>query len=141
MANKSLKDDISEYLKTVASIRSIFVYIGWGQMPDTATSKIMLIYAMISDVRIGDDIGSSSYRNQRWRFWICFPADGTKPKENCMLASNALLDALHNMRGTFGSTSIHYIENDSNADPFFDINSNCYIIIQDYKLKMRTLEV
>lgn len=140
MANKSLKDDIYNYLNGQASITSLIDTIGWGQMPDTATAKRIIVYAMISDVRIGDDIGSSKFRNQRWRFWICFPKTGTKAKNSCLTASNILLDLMHNVRGTFGGTSIHYIENDSNADPFFDVNSNCYIIIQDYKLKMRTLE-
>ena len=142
MANKSLKDDIYAYLNAQASLITLLDTggLGWGQMPDTAVTKKMIVYAMISDVRIGDDIGSSQFRNQRWRFWICFPKTGTTPKASCLTAANKLLDLMHNMRGSFGSTNIHYIENDSNQDPFYDTNSNCFIIIQDYKLKMRTLE-
>ena len=138
MANKSLKDDIYAYLNAQASLTSLLDTsgIGWGQMPDTATVKKMIVYSMLSDVRIPE----SQFRNQRWRFWICFPKTGTNPKLASLIAGNKLLDLLHNMRGSFGSTYIHFIENDSNQDPFFDVASNCYIVIQDYKFKMRTLE-
>jgi len=138
VANKSLKDDIYAYLNAQSSLTTLIDANGirWGQMPDTAVTKRRLVYAMISDVRIPE----SQFRNQRWRFWICFPKTGTTPKDSSMDCGNVLLDLLHNMRGSFGSTYIHFIENDSNQDPFFDTASNCYIAIQDYKFKMRTLE-
>ena len=138
MANRSLKSDIYSYLSGRTALVNLLDSggLGWGQMPDTAVTKKMIVYAMISDVRIPE----SKFRNQRWRFWICFPKTGTAPKDSCLNCSNVLLDSLHNMRGSFGSTKIHFIENDSNQDPFFDSISNCFIIIQDYKIKMRTLE-
>ena len=138
MANRSLKQDIYTYLSAQSSLTSLLDTdgIGWGQMPDTATTKRMIKYSMLSDVRIPE----SQFRNQRWRFWICFPKTGTNPKDSSMDCGNVLLDVLHNMSGTFGSVNILYIVNDSNQDPFFDTASNCYIVIQDYKIKMRTLE-
>jgi hypothetical protein len=137
LVNTSLKDDIYSFLNGQASIAILVDQIGWGQMPDTAVTKKQIVYAMISDVRTP----GSYLRNQRWRFWICFPRTGSNPKSGVMEAGNKLLDVLHNQRGTFGSTSIHYSENVSNQDPFFDTASNCYILIQDYNLKMKTLEV
>jgi len=109
-------------------------------MPDTATTKRMIMYSMISDPRISDDHSNSTFRNQRWRFWICFPKDGTSAKDSSMNCGNKLLDVLNNISGSFGSSYVQYIVNDSNQDPFFDTASNCYIVIQDYKIKMRTLE-
>lgn len=138
LANKSLKKDIYDYLNAQASLTALLDTggIGWGQMPDTAVTKKMIVYSMLSDVRIIE----STFRNQRWRFWLCFPKTGTNPKDKALECGNKLLDLLHGMSGSFGSTNIHFIENDSNQDPFFDVASNCFIVIQDYKLKMRTLE-
>lgn len=138
MANISLKDNIYAYLNGQASLTTLLDTDGimWGQMPDTAVTKKHIVYTMLSDVRIDGSV----FRNQRWRFWICFPNKGTAPKLASMTAGNKLLDLLHNQSGTFGNTVIHYISNDSNQDPFYDTASNSYIVIQDYKLKMRTLE-
>ena len=138
VANISLKDNIYTYLAAETALTALLDTggIGWGQMPDTAVTKKMITYTMISDVRTPE----SQFRNQRWRFWISFPAGGTAPKNSCLTAGNQLLTSLHNMRGTFGSTKIHFIENDSNQDPFYDSVSDSWMIIQDYKLKMRTLE-
>ena len=142
MANISLKDNIYTYLNGQASLTNLLDTggIGWGQMPDTAVIKRMIVYSMISDVRLDDDHSISKFRNQRWRFWICFPKTGTNPKDSAMDCGNALLDVLNNISGTFGTTAIQYCCIDSNQDPFFDVASNCYIVIQDYKIKMRTLE-
>ena len=142
LANKSLKQDIYAYLNAQSSLTALLDTggIGWGQMPDTAVTKRMIVYSMLSDVRIDDDHSISTFRNQRWRFWICFPKTGTAPKDSALDCGNVLLDVLNNISGTFGSTTVQYIVNDSNSDPFFDTASNCYIVIQDYKIKMRTLE-
>lgn len=139
MANSSLKDNIYSYLNGQASLTALLDTggIGWGQMPDNHITKKMIIYSMISDVRIPD----SYFRNQRWRFWLCFPATGTNPKAACLTAANKLLDIMHEIRGSFGSVNIHFSENVSNQDPFYDKDSNSWIIIQDYALKMKTLEV
>lgn len=142
MANKSLKDDIYAYLNGQASLTALLDTggIGWGQMPDTAVTKRMIVYSMISDVRLDDDHSISTFRNQRWRFWICFPKTGANPKDSALDCANKLLDVLNNISGTFGSTAIQYSVIENNQDPFFDIASNCYIVIQDYKIKMKTLE-
>lgn len=142
MANKSLKADIYSYLNGQSALVALLDTggIGWGQMPDNAVTKRMIVYSMISDVRLDNDHSISPFRNQRWRFWICFPKNGTAPKDSALDCGNKLLDVLNNMSGTFGSTAILYSVIDSNQDPFFDVASNCYIVIQDYKLKMRTLE-
>ena len=142
MANKSLKADIYTYLNGQASLTALLDTggIGWGQMPDTAVTKRMIVYSMISDVRIDDGHSMSAFRNQRWRFWICFPKTSTTPKDKALECANKLLDVLNNISGTFGTTAIQYCCIDSNQDPFFDIASNCYIVIQDYKIKMKTLE-
>ena len=138
LANYSLKDDIYNYLNAQASLTSMLDTNGlsWGQMPDTAVTKTRVDYRMLSDVRIG----GSSFRNQRWRFWICVPATKTTPKSKALNISNKMLDLLHEMRGEFGSIYIHFIENDSNEDPFFDTSLNAWVVVQDYKLKMRTLQ-
>lgn len=135
LANTSLKDDIYNYLNGLSAITSSVDQIGWRQMPDTAVTKKQIVYGMISDVRIPE----SSFRSQRWRFWICFPVTGLNPKTSCLSAANKLLDAMHSVRGEFGSVNLHYAFNLDNQDPFFDTNSNSWIIIQDYELKMRTL--
>ena len=142
MANKSLKDDIYNYLNGQASLTALLDTggIGWGQMPDTAVTKRMIVYSMISDVRLDDDHSISTFRNQRWRFWICFPKTGINPKDSALDCGNKLLDVLNNISGTFGSTAIQYSVIENNQDPFFDVASNCYIVIQDYKIKMKTLE-
>jgi hypothetical protein len=44
------------------------------------------------------------------------------------------------VRGSFGSTYIHFAENIGNGDPFYDEASASWILIQDYNLKMRTLQ-
>jgi len=138
MANISLKDNIYAYLNGQASLTSLLDTggIGWGQMPDTATTKRMVIYKMLNDNRLDD----SKLRNQLWRFWICFPKTGTNPKGAALTASLKLLDLLHEVQGSFGSTNILFSHNVSNQDPFFDSVSNCWIVIQDYNLKMRTLQ-
>lgn len=136
MANYSLKDSIYKYLDSVTAVSSLVDIIGWGEMPDTAVSNKRIIYKMISDPRIPE----SKLRGQRWRFWICIPQTESAPKESCLTISNLMLDNLHRMQGSFGDVSIHYIDNVSNEDPFFDTDSNCYIAIQDYILKMKTLE-
>ena len=105
-------------------------------MPDTAVTKKMIVYSMLSDVRIAD----SKLRNQRWRFWICMPENGTAPKAAALAAGLKLLDLMHEVRGSFGSTYIHFVENIGNADPFYDEASASWILIQDYNLKMRTLQ-
>lgn len=136
LANSSLKDDIYTYLHGQVSLNALVALIGWGQMPDTAVSKKQVIYSMISDVRFPE----SSFRNQRWRFWISVPAATSGAKESTLTIANKLLDLLHEVRGSFGSTYIHFSENVSNQDPFFDENSNSWMVIQDYMLKMRTLQ-
>lgn len=137
MANTSLKDNIYKYLNGVAAVKNSVMQIGWGQMPDTAVTKTQIVYSMLNDNRLQ----GSQFRDQLWRFWICFPSIGTKPKDSVLNAGNILLNNLHNISGTFGDVNILYAENVSNQDPFFDTASNSYIVIQDYKLKMRTLEV
>ena len=138
MANTSLKDDIYAYLNGQSSLTALLDTggIGWGQMPDTAVTKKMIVYSMLSDVRIA----GSKLRNQRWRFWICMPGNGTAPKAVALAVGLKLLDLMHEVRGTFGSTEIHFSENISNADPFYDEASASWILIQDYNLKMRTLQ-
>jgi len=137
LANSSLKDNIYTYLNGQVSLTAIIDQIGWGQMPDTAIDKTQIVYYMLNDNRIAE----SSFRNQLWRFWICVPQTKSNPKSKCLTISNKLLDNLHGVRGSFGSTYIHFSDNVTNQDPFFDTSSNSYIIIQDYKLKMKTLEV
>ena len=138
MANISLKDNIYAYLNGQASLTTLLDAggIGWGQMPDTATSKKMIVYTMLNDNRLND----SRFRNQLWRFWICFPKTGTAAKASCLAASLKLLDLLHEVQGSFGSTNIQFSHNVLNSDPVYDTASGCYIAIQDYKFKMRTLE-
>lgn len=136
MANKSLKDDIYNYLNGEASITTLIDVIGWGQMPETKTDKKSIIYKMLNDNRTDD----SKLRNQLWRFWVCFPATGTTPKSKALEAGLKMLDLLHEVKGSFGSTNILFSHNVSNQDPFFDSVSNCWIVIQDYNLKMRTLQ-
>jgi hypothetical protein len=138
LANISLKDNIYAYLNGEATLTALLDTggIGWGQMPDTAVTKKMIVYSMLSDVRIAD----SKLRNQRWRFWVCVPKSNSAPKSACLAISLKLLDLMHEVRGTFGSTYIHFSENIGNADPFFDENSDSWILIQDYNLKMRTLQ-
>jgi hypothetical protein len=138
MANKSLKDDIYAYLNNQSSLTALIDTggIGWGQMPDTATSKKMIVYTMLNDNRLDD----SYLRNQLWRFWICFPKTGSNPKSSCLAASLKLLDLLHEVQGSFGATNIMFSHNVLNSDPVYDTVSGCYIAIQDYKLKIRTLE-
>jgi hypothetical protein len=135
LSNISLKDNIYNYLNGQASLTSLVDSIGWSQMPDTATSKRMIVYSMLNDNRTDD----SHLRNQLWRFWICIPQTSTSPKAKCLEASLKLLDLLHEVSGSFGSTYIQFSHNVSNQDPFFDSVSNCWIVIQDYNLKMRTL--
>jgi hypothetical protein len=138
MANSSLKDDIYTYLNGQASLTSLLDTdgIGWGEMPDTATANKMIMYKMLNDPFLDD----SKLRNQLWRFWICFPKTGDTPKAAAQTASLKLLDLLHEIKGSFGSTYIQFCHNVSNQDPFFDSISDCWIVIQDYKLKMRTLQ-
>jgi hypothetical protein len=138
LANISLKDNIYAYLNGQASLTSLLDTggIGWGQMPETATSKRMIVYSMLNDNRLDD----SKLRNQLWRFWICFPNTGTAPKAKALAAGLKMLDLLHEVKGSFGSTNILFSHNVSNQDPFFDTVSNCWIVIQDYNLKMRTLQ-
>ena len=116
MANKSLKDDIYAYLNAQGSLTALLDTggLGWGQMPDTAITKKMIVYSMLSDVRIPE----SKFRNQRWRFWICFPKTGTAPKLAALTAGNKLLDLMHGISGTFGNTVLLFSENDINYDPF-----------------------
>ena len=137
MANTSLKDNIYSYLNSITAIKNAVDQIGWGQMPDTAITKKQIVFSMLNDNRLPE----SQLRNQLWRFWYCFPANGTTPKAKSLTLGNLMLDNMHNMRGTFGSTLVHFIENVSNIDPFFDTTSNSWILIQDYKIKMKTLEV
>jgi hypothetical protein len=138
LANISLKDNIYAYLNGQSSLTALLDTggIGWGQMPDTAVTKKMIVYSMLSDVRIAD----SKLRNQRWRFWICMPENGTAPKAGALAVGLKLLDLMHEVRGSFGSTYIHFVENIGNADPFYDEASASWILIQDYNLKMRTLQ-
>jgi len=138
LANISLKDNIYAYLNAQASLTTLLDTggIGWGAMPETETTKRIIMYKMLNDNRQDD----SHLRNQLWRFWLCFPATGTNPKSACLIASLKLLDLLHEIKGSFGTTNILFSHNVSNQDPFFDTVSNCWIIIQDYNLKMRTLE-
>jgi len=138
LANISLKDNIYNYLNGQASLTTLYDAggIGWGVMPETKTEKRLLIYKMLNDNRIDD----SKLRNQLWRFYHCFPATGTTPKAKALEAGLKLLDLLHEIKGSFGSTNILFSHNVSNQDPFFDSVSNCWIIIQDYNLKMRTLQ-
>jgi hypothetical protein len=79
-------------------------------------------------------------RNQLYRFWLSFPVTTTAPKAACLTASLKLLDLLHEVKGSFGTVNILFSHNVSNQDPFFDDTSQSWIIIQDYNLKMRTLE-
>lgn len=138
MANTSLKDSIYAYLNGQSTLTALLDTDGimWGQMPDTAVTKTRVIYSMISDPRVGN----SSFRNQRWRFWICVPAAKATPKAKALTIANKMLDLLHEVRGGFGSIYIHFVENDSNEDPFFDETLNSWVVIQDYKFKMRTLQ-
>jgi hypothetical protein len=138
LANISLKDNIYAYLNGQSSLTALLdtCGIGWGQMPDTAVTKKMIVYSMLSDVRIAD----SKLRNQRWRFWICIPDSTNGPKAAALAAGLKLLDLMHEVRGSFGSTYIHFVENIGNADPFYDEASASWILIQDYNLKMRTLQ-
>lgn len=138
MANTSLKNDIYTYLSGQISLTSLLSAggIGWGQMPETAVSKTMIVYRMLSDPRIPE----SSLRNQRWRFWICVPKSATTPKETCLTIANKMLDLLHEVRGSFGSTYIHFSENVNNSDVEYDPASECWMVIQDYMLKMKTLQ-
>jgi hypothetical protein len=138
LANTSLKDDIYAYLNGQSSLTALLDTggIGWGQMPDTSVTKKMIVYSMLSDVRIAD----SKLRNQRWRFWICMPENGSAPKAGALAVGLKLLDLMHEVRGSFGSTYIHFSENIGNADPFYDEASASWILIQDYNLKMRTLQ-
>ena len=137
MANSSLKENIYTYLNGISDISSTVDQIAWGQMPDTAVDKKQIVYAMLNDNRIAD----SYFRNQLYRFWICIPDTESTPKNTVLTIANLLLDNLHEVRGTFGAVKIHFSENVSNQDPFYDVASNYWIIIQDYKLKMKTLEV
>ena len=138
MANTSLKDNIYSYLNGQSTLTALLDTggIGWGQMPDTAVTKKMIVYSMLSDVRIAD----SKLRNQRWRFWICIPDSTSGPKAAALAAGLKLLDLMHEVRGSFGSTYIHFAENIGNGDPFYDEASASWILIQDYNLKMRTLQ-
>jgi hypothetical protein len=138
LANISLKDNIYAYLNGQPTLTALLDTggIGWGQMPDTAVTKKMIVYSMLSDVRIAD----SKLRNQRWRFWICIPDSTSGPKAAALAAGLKLLDLMHEVRGSFGSTYIHFAENIGNGDPFYDEVSASWILIQDYNLKMRTLQ-
>ena len=138
MANTSLKDNIYTYLNGQATLTALLDTggIGWGQMPDTATTKRMIVYKMLNDGRIDD----SRLRNQLYRFWICFPGTGTTPKASCLTASLKLLDLMHEVRGTFGNTTILYSHNVNNSDPFYDDISKNWIVIQDYIIKSRNLQ-
>jgi hypothetical protein len=138
LANKSLKDDIYSYLNGQASLTSLLDTGGliWSQSFDDSVNKKRIVYTMLNDNRLDD----SKLRNQLWRFWICFPKTGTNPKGAALTASLKLLDLLHEVQGSFGSTNILFSHNVSNQDPFFDSVSNCWIVIQDYNLKMRTLQ-
>lgn len=140
MANISLKDNIYAYLSGCISLTATGTTFGWGQMPDTAVTKKIIVYSMISDLSPADDLGKSKLRNQRWRFWVCVPDTETNGKSTSLNISLKLMDNLNNVRGSFGSTYIHYSEIDTNSDPFYDITSKSWIVIQDYKLKMKTLE-
>lgn len=140
MSNSSLKDNIYSYLAAQAGLTSLIGTTGrtgWGQMPDTAVSVIHIVYSMLTEIRQDD----SYLRNQMYRFWICVPQGTSDGKEVTLSIANKLLDLLHEVRGTFGSVNLQFSHNVSNQDPFFDERSNSWIIIQDYKLKIRSLEV
>lgn len=138
MANISLKDNIYAYLNGQASLTTLLDTNGliWSQSYDDSVNKRRIVYTMLNDNRLDD----SKLRNQLWRFWICFPKTGTNPKGAALTASLKMLDLLHEVQGSFGSTNILFSHNISNQDPFFDAVSNCWIVIQDYNLKMRTLQ-
>lgn len=136
MANSSLKDDIYSYLNSQAGLTALVAQIGWGQMPSTAISKKQIVYGMISDPRVH----LSKQRNQRWRFWICVPVSNTNPKASCEAIGNKMLDVLHEIKGSFGTRNIQWSENVSNQTPFLDDQSQSWILIQDYMLKMKTLQ-
>ena len=138
MANISLKDNIYAYLNGQASLTTLLDTNGliWSQSYDDSVNKRRIVYTMLNDNRLDD----SKLRNQLWRFWICFPKTGTNPKGAALTASLKMLDLLHEVKGSFGSTNILFSHNVSNQDPFFDAVSNCWIVIQDYNLKMRTLQ-
>jgi len=138
LANISLKDNIYAYLNGQASLTTLLDTNGliWSQSYDDSVNKRRIVYTMLNDNRLDD----SKLRNQLWRFWICFPKTGTNPKGAALTASLKMLDLLHEVKGSFGSTNILFSHNVSNQDPFFDAVSNCWIVIQDYNLKMRTLQ-
>lgn len=135
MANTSLSTDIYTYLHAYSAFNALVSRCEWGPMPVTAVDNTRVTYAMLSDVRIYD----SNQRAQRWRFWICVPQTATSPKAAALAIGNKLLDLLHEVQGSFGSTYIVWSENVSNQDPQFDENSASWMIIQDYIIKTKTL--
>ena len=106
-------------------------------MPVTAVDSTRVTYSMLSDVRNYE----SHARAQRWRFWICVPAATANGKTAALTIGNKLLDLLHEVQGSFGSTYIVWSENVSNHDPEFDENSASWMVIQDYIIKTKSLNI
>ena len=137
MANTSLSTDIYTYLHAYSAFNALVSRCEWGPMPVTAVDKTRVTYTMLSDVRVYD----SHQRAQRWRFWICVPQTATNPKAAALAIGNELLDLLHEIQGSFGSTYIVWSENVSNQDPQFDENTASWMIIQDYIIRTKTLNI
>ena len=137
MANTSLQADIYTYLHAYSAFNALVSRCEWGPMPVTAVDSTRVTYSMLSDVRVYE----SHARAQRWRFWICVPAATANGKTAALTIGNKLLDLLHEVQGTFGSTYILWSENVSNHDPEFDENSASWMVIQDYIIKTKSLNI
>ena len=136
MANTSIYNDIYTCLNANATLTALCGLIAWDGLPNSRIETTRIIYRMIDDVRVHD----SHIRNQRWRFWICVPFTEATPKVKCLNIANVMLDTLHEQGGAVGSVTANNIECVSNQDPVFDETLNCYMIIQDYIFKMKTLQ-